>query len=84
MALDYAIVKQLFADKLAHDSEGIGRFESAFFHTMKFVYLKGVEDGGLNTEALAQAMLDAGMSTGHGDTLQDLLTELSENIKIIN
>jgi hypothetical protein len=43
--LDYSEVKKVFADKLANDSDGIGRFESAFYHTMKMVYLHGVEDG---------------------------------------
>lgn len=45
MALDYSDVKRFFADKLANDPDGIGRFESAFYHTMKFVYGKGVQDG---------------------------------------
>lgn len=44
--LDYTEVKKRFADKLASDGDGIGRFESAFYHTMKFVYEQGVEDGG--------------------------------------
>lgn len=43
--LDYLKVKQVFADKLAKDADGIGRFESAFYHTMKFVYEQGVTDG---------------------------------------
>lgn len=43
--LDYSEVKKVFADKLAHDADGIGRFESAFYHTMKFVYNQGVDDG---------------------------------------
>lgn len=43
--LDYLEVKKLFAEKLAKDADGIGRFESAFYHTMKFVYEQGVKDG---------------------------------------
>jgi hypothetical protein len=43
--LDYSQVKKLFADKLANDADGTGRFESAFYHTMKFVYEQGVHDG---------------------------------------
>lgn len=43
--LDYTKVKEVFADKLAHDTQGTGRFESAFYHTMKYVYMQGVEDG---------------------------------------
>lgn len=43
--LDYNIVKKFHAKKLAEDAEGDGRVESAFYHTMKMVYLKGVEDG---------------------------------------
>lgn len=45
--LDYTEVKKVFADKLAHDAEGIARFESAFYHTMKFVYNQGVADGAI-------------------------------------
>lgn len=44
--LDYNEVKKFYADKLAQDLDGTGRIESAFYHTMKMVYLKGVEDGG--------------------------------------
>ena len=36
--LDYDMVKQYFAEKLAADFAGQGRFESAFYHTIKFVY----------------------------------------------
>lgn len=43
--LDYNVVKKFHAKKLAEDAEGDGRIESAFYHTMKMVYLKGVEDG---------------------------------------
>ena len=43
--LDYSAVKKVFADKLASDPDGTGRFESAFYHTIKFAYLQGVEDG---------------------------------------
>lgn len=43
--LDYNEVKKHYADKLAQDLDGTGRIESAFYHTMKMVYLKGVEDG---------------------------------------
>lgn len=43
--LDYLAVKQFHAKKLAEDAEGGGRVESAFYHTMKMVYLHGVEDG---------------------------------------
>lgn len=43
--LDYNEVKRFYAGKLAQDMEGTGRIESAFYHTMKMVYLKGVEDG---------------------------------------
>jgi hypothetical protein len=43
--LDYSEVKSFYADKLREDTEGTGRVESAFYHTMKMVYHKGVEDG---------------------------------------
>lgn len=43
--LDYNEVKKFYADKLAQDLDGTGRIESAFYHTMRMVYLKGVEDG---------------------------------------
>ncbi len=43
--LDYNEVKKFYADKLSQDLDGTGRIESAFYHTMKMVYLKGVEDG---------------------------------------
>lgn len=48
--LDYNDVKRFYADKLARDFDGTGRVESAFYHTMKMVYLKGVEDGKLQAE----------------------------------
>ena len=38
MPLDYELVKKTFADKLAQDFAGQGRFESAFYHTIHFVY----------------------------------------------
>jgi hypothetical protein len=38
MPLDYELVKKTFADKLAQDFAGQGRIESAFYHTIKFVY----------------------------------------------
>jgi hypothetical protein len=43
--LNYSEVKKFYANKLASDFEGIGRVESAEYHTHKMVYLKGVEDG---------------------------------------
>lgn len=43
--LDYSEVKKFFADKLAGDADGIGRFESAFYWTMRMVYERGVSDG---------------------------------------
>jgi hypothetical protein len=48
--LDYNLVKKFHAKKLAEDAEGDGRVESAFYHTMKMVYLKGVEDGQRSAE----------------------------------
>lgn len=45
MSLDYNEIKKFFADKLSSDSDGIGRVESAFFHSIEKAYLKGVEDG---------------------------------------
>ena len=48
--LDYNEVKKFHAKKLAEDAEGDGRVESAFYHTMKMVYLKGVEDGQRSVE----------------------------------
>lgn len=47
--LDYNEVKKFHAQKLADDITGGARVESAFFHTMKMVYLKGVEDGRRST-----------------------------------
>lgn len=52
--LDYNEVKKFYAEKLAEDFDGTGRIESAFYHTMKMVYLKGVEDGGTPNEAVAK------------------------------
>lgn len=43
--LDYTEVKKFFAKKLIEDFEGVGRIESAAYHTIKMVYLKGVDDG---------------------------------------
>jgi hypothetical protein len=43
--LDYLEVKRFYADKLRDDADGIGRVESAFFHTIKMAYLRGVVDG---------------------------------------
>jgi hypothetical protein len=43
--LDYLEVKRFYADKLRDDADGIGRVESAFFHTIKMAYLRGVADG---------------------------------------
>ena len=43
--LDYDRVKHFFADKLASDFAGRGRFESAFFHTVQMVYEQGMRDG---------------------------------------
>lgn len=43
--LDYLEVKRFHAKKLAEDAAGDGRVESAFWHTIKLAYLKGVEDG---------------------------------------
>lgn len=43
--IDYEQVKKFFGEKLISDSEGFGRFESAFYHTMEMVYHQGVEDG---------------------------------------
>ena len=48
--MDYNEVKKFHAKKLAEDAEGDGRVESAFYHTMKMVYLKGVEDGQRSVE----------------------------------
>ncbi|MCU0810149.1 MAG: hypothetical protein MUE59_03785 [Thiobacillaceae bacterium] len=36
--LDYEQVKRFFAEKLASDFAGQGRVESAFYHTIKYVY----------------------------------------------
>jgi hypothetical protein len=36
--VDYEAVKKFFADKLAADFAGQGRFESAFYHTIKMVH----------------------------------------------
>jgi hypothetical protein len=36
--IDYDAVKKHFADKLAADCAGQGRFESAFYHTVKMVH----------------------------------------------
>lgn len=54
--LDYNEVKKTFADKLANDAEGMGRFESAFYHTMQMVYNKGVEDGRLAQHQIGQVV----------------------------
>lgn len=54
--LDYNEVKKHYADKLAGDFQGLGRVESAEYHTHKFVYLKGVEDG-LSAAGLPEAQI---------------------------
>jgi len=43
--IDYTAVKKFYAMKLYEDAIGDDRVEYAFFHTMKMVYLQGVEDG---------------------------------------
>jgi hypothetical protein len=48
--LDYDRVKAFFAEKLAGDFAGRGRFESAFFHTVRMCYEQGLRDGGPNKE----------------------------------
>ena len=50
--LDYDRVKAFFADKLASDFAGRGRFESAFFHTVQMCYEQGLRDGGAGTAKL--------------------------------
>ena len=42
--LDYLAVKKFYAVKLAEDTAGDGRIESAFYHTVRMVYLKGVSE----------------------------------------
>lgn len=59
--LDYNEAKRFFAEKLAADLEGKGRIESAAFHTVKWAYLRGVEDGGLTAEKLLKVMNMAGL-----------------------
>lgn len=49
--LDYELVKKHFADKLAADFSGQGRFESAFYHTIKMVYQAGLNDAGKHDAA---------------------------------
>lgn len=42
--LDYDKVKRFFADKIANDWLGHGRFESAMFHTAEFIHEMGRKD----------------------------------------
>lgn len=51
--IDYLEVKRHFAEVLANDADGIGRFEAAFYKTMKMVYMKGVDDGAFSTAPYA-------------------------------
>lgn len=62
--LDYLAVKKFHALKLVEDAEGDGRVESAFYHTVKMVYLKGVEDtvelcshGGVSNEEAVRRII---------------------------
>lgn len=71
--LDYNYVKKFHAKKLAEDAEGDGRVESAFYHTMKMVYLKGVEDG----EEAARARAH-GVTTGIVGVLDQRGTDLNQ------
>lgn len=50
--LDYLEVKKFYAEKLAKDFAGTGRIESAFYHTIRMVYEKGVEDGAAGRDAV--------------------------------
>ena len=43
--LDYTMVKRFFAEKLASDFAGHGRFESAFYHTVRMVFEAGLKAG---------------------------------------
>lgn len=42
--LDYEEAKRFYATKLAEDVEGHGRMESAFFHTIRYAYEKGLAE----------------------------------------
>jgi hypothetical protein len=42
--LDYEVSKKFFADKLAEDFKGIGRFESAFYWTVVDAFNKGMAE----------------------------------------
>lgn len=44
-SLDYNVVKRFFAEKLASDFAGHGRFESAFYHTVRMVFEAGLKAG---------------------------------------
>ena len=48
--IDYEAVKKHFADKLSADFAGQGRFESAFYHTIKMVHDSVAEE---NAERIA-------------------------------
>ena len=93
--LDYNEVKQFYAKKLIDDLEGRGRVESAAFHTVKWAYLRGVEDGGLTADRLLKAMEMAGIAmervadeqprpgVGMAPTLEDVLYALQVLHKIL-
>ena len=61
--LDYLEVKRFYAKKLAEDAEGTGRIESAFYHTIKMVYMHGVEDGIRSTTPDAPDRTDVGITS---------------------
>lgn len=57
--LDYEEVKRFKRDLMVSDPNfitGRGRLESVEFHTHEFVYLRGVEDGGLAAAKLDEAI----------------------------
>jgi len=67
--LDYEEVKEFFANKLAEDFKGRGRFESAFYHTIVFAYRRGLADGAEPAGAQAQDVVYCPVSTDdrHGE-----------------
>lgn len=75
--LDYAAIRKFYfdkgAEKCAADPTGQGRFESAFFHTIKLAYEIGVKDGTQQVDELAERIKQIGMEATQ---LQDSVTPL--------
>ena len=62
--LDYDAVKKYYFDKGASDPFGRGRFESAFFHTVRMVYELGLRHGSAKAAADGDCFSAGDMADG--------------------